>query len=101
MTAHRGTLWRILGLVAIAIAAASGDPVAAQPEAGPWEMRAPLPAPRSEIAVAELGGRIYVIGGYPAGRIPSNVVQVYDPVTDTWEYGPPVPLPLHHTMAVN
>jgi N-acetylneuraminic acid mutarotase len=50
--------------------------------------------------VAEVGGKVYVIGGYPPGRIPSNVVQVYDPAADTWTLGPPTPVPLHHSHAV-
>jgi len=66
---------------------------------GPWTTFAPMLQPRSESAVTELNGKIYVIGGYPQGRIPSNVVQVYDPATDSWSYGPPFPVPLHHTMA--
>lgn len=70
-----------------------------QESQSPWSTRAPMLEPRSEIAVAELGGRIYVIGGYPMGRIPSHIVQVYDPVTDSWSYGPALPLPIHHTMA--
>jgi N-acetylneuraminic acid mutarotase len=55
--------------------------------------------PRSEIAIAELDGRIYVVGGYSGARITSNLVQVYDPPTDSWAFGPPLQLPLHHTMA--
>jgi N-acetylneuraminic acid mutarotase len=56
--------------------------------------------PRSEMAVADLGGRVYVIGGYPPGRIPSDVVQVYDPATNNWTLGPATPVPLHHSHAV-
>ncbi len=55
--------------------------------------------PRSEASVAELNGKIYLMGGYPGGRITSDSVQVYDTKTDTWALGPPLPLPLHHTMA--
>ena len=31
---------------------------------GRWESRAPLPSNRTEVAVAELDGKIYVMGGY-------------------------------------
>jgi N-acetylneuraminic acid mutarotase len=61
---------------------------------------APLLQPRSEMAVVELGGKVYVIGGYPPGRIPSDVVQVYDPATDSWALGPTAPAQLHHTIAI-
>ena len=55
--------------------------------------------PRSEASVAELNGKIYFLGGYPGARITSDSVQVYDSQTDSWELGPPLPVPLHHTMA--
>ncbi len=29
-----------------------------------WEQRAPVPTPRSEVAVAEVLGKIYVVGGF-------------------------------------
>ena len=34
-----------------------------------WSTRAPLPERNSEIAVAGLDGRIYVLGGYPSSRV--------------------------------
>jgi N-acetylneuraminic acid mutarotase len=39
----------------------------------------------SEIAVAELGGKVYVLGGYTAETTSSTFNQVYDPATNTWE----------------
>ena len=78
----------------------SSDPAAqGPPREGIWSERAPLLDPNSETAVAELDGRIYVIGGYPSTRVYVNTVQVYDAATDTWSYTTPVPQPLHHTMA--
>lgn len=67
--------------------------------ATPWSTRAPLLEPNSEIAVAELNGKIYVIGGYPASRVVQATVQVYDISTDTWTMTTPLPVSLHHTMA--
>ncbi len=69
------------------------------PEVHGWRLAAALLQPRSEHAVADLDGKIYVIGGYPPGRIPSDVVQVYDVAADRWTIGPPVPVPMHHAMA--
>jgi N-acetylneuraminic acid mutarotase len=69
------------------------------PEVNGWRLAATLLVPRSEQAVTELDGMIYVVGGYPPGRIPSDVVQVYNVATDRWAFGPPVPMPLHHAMA--
>lgn len=75
-------------------------PVTVPAQGGPWSTLAPLLQPRSEMAVAEVGGKVYVIGGYPPGRIPSNVVQVYDPAANSWSLGPATPQPLHHSVAV-
>lgn len=52
---------------------------------------APLQDPRLDGATVSYGGKLYVIGGYhsPTGDVIST--EIYDPVTDTWTYGPPVP----------
>ncbi len=66
---------------------------------GRWSERAPLLLPRSETAIAQVGGTIYVMGGYGGERKTSDVVQVYDAATDSWSYGLPLPMPTHHAMA--
>jgi N-acetylneuraminic acid mutarotase len=93
-------------LFATACGDAGVTPTPVQPSAAPsaapgtWTTLAPMLQPRSEMAIAELDGKVYVIGGYPPGRIPSNVVQVYDPASNSWTLGPPTPVPLHHSHAV-
>lgn len=93
-------------LVMALLFSATGTRTAAQvsvnngAEVNGWSLAAALLVPRSEQAVADLDGKIYVIGGYPPGRIPSDVVQVYDVAADSWRFGPSVPMPMHHTMAV-
>lgn len=67
---------------------------------GEWARKAELPAAHSEFAVAELAGRIYVIGGYAIGDVEAGAVQVYDPASDRWTVGPALPVPAHHLMAV-
>jgi hypothetical protein len=58
--------------------------------------------PLVELAVAELNGTIWVLGGYPPGRLPSDLVQVYDPATLRWTLGPSLPQRNHLAMsAVN
>ena len=74
-------------------------PAWAQDQSDGWGERATLLLPRSEMSIAELGGRIFAIGGYAGDRLTSDAVQVYDSRTDSWAFGPPLPLPLHHTMA--
>ena len=57
------------------------------PVSGTWETKASMPAGgRSELAVNAVNGKIYAIGGFFLGIfwIPSNLTEVYDPVTDTW-----------------
>lgn len=67
--------------------------------AGEWGMRALLLVPNSEYALAEANGRIYVMGGYPASRVTSRTVQVYDIATNSWQLGPDLPQPNNHGMA--
>ena len=81
-------------------ATAQQTPESSLPEVDGWSIAAPMLAPSSEQAIAELDGHIYAIGGYPPGRVPVSLVQVYDSTTNRWESGPPLPLPLHHAMAV-
>ncbi len=86
------------GLVAIALTFALSAAALAQ-EPGQWGKRAELLAPNSEFAVAELNGRLYILGGYPADRVTVTRVQVYDTATDAWEMGPDLPMPNNHGMA--
>jgi len=75
----------------------AGPPGAGYPEFEGWSLGLAMPLPRSEHSIAEFGGRIWVLGGYPPGRLPSNLVQVYDPATSRWTLGPSLPEPIHHT----
>ena len=70
------------------------------PVPGAWGLRAELLEANSEFAVAELDGKLYILGGYPASRVTVRTVQVYDIATDRWEFGPPLPQPINHGMAV-
>src|SRR3990170_1258363 len=74
-----------------------GPPAGAMREFDGWSMGAAMPLPRSEHTVVEFGGKIWVLGGYPPGRLPSNLVQIYDPATSRWTLGPSLPTPIHHT----
>lgn len=77
----------------------AGAPVGSAPEFDGWSLGLAMPLARSEHAVAEMGGKIWVLGGYPPGRLPSNLVQIYDPVASRWSLGPRLPQPIHHMMA--
>lgn len=71
----------------------------------PWVARSAMSAPRNEFATATVNGRIYLIGGDDpsTGTIPAPAVarvDVYDPDTDTWSPGPPMPVPAKGHAAV-
>lgn len=66
---------------------------------GEWGTRANLLVANSEFALAASGGKIYVLGGYPASRVSSRTVQVYDIASNSWQLGPQLPLPNNHGMA--
>ena len=67
-------------------------------EVNGWSLAASMPLARSEHAVAEMDGKVWVLGGYPPGRLPSNLVQVYNPARDRWSWARQLPQPIHHTM---
>ena len=76
-------------LAAFALLGTISAATAAQ-EPGEWARR-----------VAELDGRLYILGGYPANRDTVTTVQVYDIATDKWEMGPDLPSPNNHGMAAS
>jgi len=59
-----------------------------------WETRTPMPkGSRAELTASVVNGKIYVVGGYFFGLylVSSNVLEVYDPETDTWTTETPMP----------
>jgi N-acetylneuraminic acid mutarotase len=67
------------------------------PDADSWSKVAPfLPPKVNRVQAVTVGGKIYVIGGtikWKAPTIESKVVRIYDPATDTWSKGKPMPRP--------
>ena len=66
---------------------------------GKWVPLAPMPTARQEVAVAEVNGRVFVIGGFGPGGEAVATVEVYDPASDQWETRTPLPAPTHHAAA--
>ena len=64
-----------------------------------WTAKTSMPYARSEVGVAQLEGRIYVIGGSGPGA-DERVVQVYDIAADSWTLAAPLPVGLNHVGAV-
>ena len=69
-------------------------PVPAGAAAG-WERKADMPTARSNFGVAALNGKVYVAGGYIEGSpdTVTDVVEVYDPGSNTWTTAAPLPGP--------
>ena len=65
-----------------------------------WGARELLIEPNSEMAVALLDGKIYVVGGYPSTRISVDTVQVYDISSNSWSITTPYPTTINHASAV-
>ena len=58
-------------------------------------MKKPLPAPRNEVALAAVGGKLYVVGGSVGGEaVP--LIDEYDPASDGWRARAAMPKGLDH-----
>ncbi|HLN45088.1 MAG TPA: kelch repeat-containing protein [Candidatus Sulfotelmatobacter sp.] len=69
------------------------------PSTDTWTTRKPMLTARMSFAIAVCLNKIYVIGGdtiYSSSNgcwIQTNVTEVYDPATDSWETKAPIPTP--------
>jgi hypothetical protein len=59
---------------------------------GRWTVGTPMPSSRTEVAVAEVGGKIYVVGGFGGER----ELEIYDSAADRWSRDASIPRALHH-----
>ena len=50
-----------------------------------------LPTGRGRHTSAVVGGKMYVIGGAASGIAYADLLEIYDPVADTWSTGAPMP----------
>jgi hypothetical protein len=69
---------------------------------GPWERRADLPVSVEGAAVAAWNGKLWVAGGQRNNdvRLKIKEVYVYDPATNAWTAGPPLPKQISHASLV-
>jgi N-acetylneuraminic acid mutarotase len=89
-----------VGLAAGCVGAVTDSPAPVdQGVSGTWEQLLPLPAPRQEVAVAALDGRVYVVGGFDEAAEPTAAVEAYDPVSREWTARAPLPVAVHHAAA--
>ncbi len=65
------------------------------PATDTWTTKTSMPRGRANLAVVSFEGKIYCIGGDLGGDViggnPTNVTEVYDPVTDSWTTKAPMP----------
>jgi peroxiredoxin/N-acetylneuraminic acid mutarotase len=82
------------------------------PAADSWKALAPLPTKRGAAVAAEVGGKIYVIGGattvdgskepfftFMGAAKDLSTNEVYDPATNKWESRKPMAVPRNHAFA--
>jgi hypothetical protein len=51
-----------------------------------------MPTPRAGLAVAVVDGKLYAVGGHNLSSFNLSTVEAYDPATNTWKAGAPMPL---------
>ena len=67
---------------------------------GAWITKASMIHSRSEIAVGEVKGKMYVLGGYADGNVAQTLNEEYDPDKDMWYARAPLPRGGNHIAAV-
>lgn len=59
------------------------------PSTNTWTAKTPMPTPRINFGLVVVENKIYTIGGdsgnWTSGQTPTDIVEVYDPLTDTWK----------------
>ena len=80
------------------ILAGAGESVRPGEIRGIWRSLPSLPTSRQEVGIAELNGRVYVIGGLVT-RAASTALEAFDTKTGEWLTLADLPTPLHHVAA--
>lgn len=69
---------------------------------GYWEKGNPMPTPRTEVTAANIADTVYVIGGFDTEGEPTDIVEIYNTTTNTWNTQiESLPIPLHHAAAAS
>jgi N-acetylneuraminic acid mutarotase len=67
---------------------------------GKWCKKAPMSSVRSHMGAVAYQGRIYVFGGGGEAFKSLNLLEIYDPLADTWSAGCPMPTTRSGVVAV-
>ena len=84
-----------LSLGAICLALAIGTHAQAQS----WVTKEDMPTARTGVATGVIAGKLYVVGGVLSSGDLTNVVEVYDPATNTWDTTTKAPMPTNRFYA--
>ena len=68
-------------------------PLVAQPVDGAWSSVAPLPSAAAGVALADVGGTLYAVGGGLGGETFSDALLAYDSAANAWLEKAPMPTP--------
>ena len=81
---------KIVGLSANTPHRALGTNEVYDPETNTWKQLSPMPTSRNHAAIGVVNGKIYVLGGRLGSVFvnasPTDVVEEYDPATDSWSF---------------
>ena len=58
---------------------------------GVWAIKAPMPIARHSAHTGVINGLLYVAGGNLGGAGVTSLLQIYNPLTDSWSTGPAMP----------
>jgi N-acetylneuraminic acid mutarotase len=64
-----------------------------------WREVSPMLTPRYDLTCIAYGGKIYANGGYGGGSL--STVEIYDPVSNSWQQGPELPVTLYDAQVIN
>jgi N-acetylneuraminic acid mutarotase len=66
-----------------------------------WRKVSPMLSTRSDHACIAYGGKIYAIGGQDENGALLSTVEMYDPLSDSWQQGPALPVGLRQAQVIN
>ena len=65
-----------------------------------WKEVSPMLTPRDRHACIAYDGKIYAIAGRSGGTYLSTV-EIYDPLSNSWQQGPALPVTLRYAQVIN